>query len=131
MEGLGPWDGSHARERFNDFGALVDVEGFADLPVGVFDPFVEHEELVGEVAHEFRGPLFARASRHLGPGCFERAGGDIGCTAERTSGQPALPATGPGPARSQTPSNGSHSCRMPDDQQLPRSCEQHHPHPEL
>lgn len=83
--------------RFDDFGALVKAEGFADLPVGVFDPFVEHEELVGEVAHEFGGALFARQSGHLGLGCFERAGGDFGCAADRTSCQPVRELLGAGP----------------------------------
>ncbi|KQX73107.1 hypothetical protein ASD48_39325 [Streptomyces sp. Root1310] len=95
-EELGPEDGAHARERFDEFGALVKAEGFADLPVGVFDPFVEHEELVGEVAHEFGGSHFARQSGHLGSGCFEPAGGDVGCTADRTSCQPVRELFGTG-----------------------------------
>ncbi|MBP5871208.1 maleylacetate reductase [Streptomyces sp. LBUM 1479] len=57
--GTRPRGWGHPRQRVDDFGTLVEAEHLADLPVGVFDPYVEHEEVVGEVAHEFGSTAFA------------------------------------------------------------------------
>lgn len=88
-EELGAEDGADSGHRLDDGCLRVGVEGVADLPVELLEPFVQGQHLRGEVCGDARGRVLAGQLDVLGVRGGEAGGGDRFGVAHASCGEPA------------------------------------------